>query len=105
MTEPKFAVGQHVAVCTSALDLVIPMTTIIRTRYFPSGMHIDPVDELRKPISATWVYKVADDREWIAEWCLRPIDPDTEYLPEQEAERTVSQPEPCGVVQDVEVKG
>jgi hypothetical protein len=83
MSNPKFAVGDLVAVCSSDLSVVIP-STIITARKLTSG---GPARDLstREIIycGERWQYQVEDFKTvhrgnpvWINERCLRPILPD-----------------------------
>lgn len=81
MTEPLFHIGQPVAVCTSRLSIVIPKTVVRGARYVQRGRFT----KLRRSgqcVVSNYtgiIYVVDGYDDEIAESCLRPINPDTEY--------------------------
>jgi len=93
MTEPKFAIGERVAVCTPCLTVVIPATVVVESDWSPADeKFIDPLTGgVVDGGPACWVYQVADDKHWFAESYLRPIDKD-EYreTEQQEIEQPIS---------------
>jgi hypothetical protein len=76
MSNPKFSVGDLVAVCTTPLNVVIPKTCVTDVSFVHEFVLINMGGEVRKN---TWGYKVADHSDWFAEWTLRPHQPG-EYL-------------------------
>lgn len=88
MTNPLYSVGQDVAVMTPDLMDVFPKTSIIERKWVPADSIVVTVDGgNRKTIfskTEKWVYCVAaDPAYWYAEKCLRPINPNTEYLEDE----------------------
>lgn len=98
MSEPKFQVGQSVAVM--AFDptvtnptVVIPKTTVRAMRYFESGTIYEWEGGYEwTPPCSMWMYEVeSEPRFYFDEKRLRPIDPDNEYKDtEQEKELQVN---------------
>lgn len=93
MTEPKFSIGQHVAVCGKTLLIVLPSTIIEAVRW---AKHMEAVRSFVGPhytqVSSGdgYYYWVAGTDRWIRERSIRPINPDTEYQDtEQEKEKEV----------------
>jgi hypothetical protein len=76
MSNPKFSVGQRVAVCTAELDIVIPQTVVVWVKYFYSYVIIQNGKIVR--CQPGWGYRVHGFPGFLAERCLRPID-DDEY--------------------------
>lgn len=92
MSEPKFSVGQRVAVCTSTLGTVIPVTTVVSSRLLPAGSRYQNIDTWQVGVLGkdTWAYTVADapHQHEFAEWCLRPLNDDDYTESTDELERT-----------------
>jgi hypothetical protein len=84
VNNPKFSIGQHVAVCTAQLNIVIPATVITGRKW----TNADWADQNGHSVPAKpgWLYLTSDCERWLREKVLRPIDPDTEYQDEQERE-------------------
>jgi hypothetical protein len=96
VSEPKFQVGDRVAVCTSNLAVVIPITAVTEREYQDRGYWRDPVQGGLREFSAGWAYCIEacprdsqGRRTWFAEWTLRPIQPD-EYTERSEQEKELS---------------
>lgn len=88
MSEPRFQVGDFVAVLTIGCAVVIPVTFVTSRQWNDDGVYKNSSTGNLKKLYPAWVYGVAGRAdEQFAEWCLRPIDPDTEYT-EQEQELT-----------------
>lgn len=82
MSNPKFHIGQHVAVCTPCLQTVIPKTAVLALKYFDGcGFNVG-TGQLQH--YAGWLYEVDGEEFQLREICLRPIDPDTEYSEEEQ---------------------
>ncbi len=85
MTEPKFQVGQTVAVLSThkgAISDCFPHTVVTaRTLYTLGDSFIGAYSGKLKAAPPGWRYEVAADLGFeYAEICLREIDADTEYL-------------------------
>ena len=85
MNQAKLQVGQAVAVCTSALHLVIPKAVVTEMRYDIRSPATEPLLGKRGWAAEGWYYcvspsPVGDDGKpvLILERCLRAID-DDEY--------------------------
>ncbi len=95
-TAPKFSVGQPVAVMTSLLEVVIPMTTVTTVEWIEDEVVRNPVTGELRRVKSVWAYTVADAPRFGAslretrfrESCLRPIDPDPgkEYMTDKSNE-------------------
>lgn len=87
MTEPKFHLGQHVAVCSVPVDGcrcgldVLPSVTVSEVVYMPFAYCKCAIR-----YSGGWYYAVSPDTQdgLFGEHELRPIDPDKEYSDEEE---------------------
>jgi hypothetical protein len=85
MSNPKFAVGDLVAVCNSSLTIVIPETRITDICFKQAGVYRNFLGE-KKYLPDRWAYVVLNapcsdrvKKVWFSEWCIRPIIPG-EYL-------------------------
>jgi hypothetical protein len=72
MSNPKFSVGDLVAVCTTPLNIVIPKTRVIEVSFAHQFISINMGGKVGVNV---WSYKVADHSDWFAEWTLRPHQP------------------------------
>lgn len=72
MSNPKFAVGERVAVCTTPLNVVIPKTKVVEVTFSPKMQLVNMGGKVALNV---WNYRVADHSSWFAEWTLRPIFP------------------------------
>lgn len=79
MSNPKFVVGDLVAVCTADLVLVIPETCVVGREVDEAGVFECPVDGQLYMGNGGYSYLVAGSEFWIPEEFLRPILPG-EYL-------------------------
>ena len=84
MSEPKFHVGQAVAVCTKDFELIIPKTLVTAKRYDEEGItHYQ--GRAWKTLAGWWyqaegaIDSARGEPWWIREPSLRAIDPDKEY--------------------------
>lgn len=91
MSDPKFQIGQAVAVFSLQSMVAIPATTIVDVAFVPKGAIREQYgtgEKCRQKFDK-YVYVVDKLPGYsIAEACLRPIDPDKEYQDEQEQEKT-----------------
>jgi hypothetical protein len=83
MTEPKFHVGQRVAVCTQDLSFILPETIVTGVEFQPAGPFCHPQTLAIRFFAASWAYTVAGGERdplgracWYDECSLRPIDKD-----------------------------
>lgn len=87
MSGNKFQVGEHVAVCSRNLRLVIPKTVVTEVEFMAKGTHLHVDGKCYGVVKFDlYVYLVQDADGWIPEQCLRSIDPDKEYLDEETQE-------------------
>jgi hypothetical protein len=87
MNNPKFAIGDKVAVCSFDLKVVFPVAEIVARHFCPEGYSIDYSTKQTLIFNAAWYYQVDQGPigidgtlAGIDEAFLRPINPDTEYL-------------------------
>lgn len=91
MTNPLYSVGQDVAVCTRKLEVVIPQTKVVAYEFRFAGRVINPLTGAIQQVGDRHCYQVDDaarssitgKKLWFREQCLRPINPDTEYLEDE----------------------
>jgi hypothetical protein len=76
MSNPKFSIGDKVAVCTADLSIVIPATVVLDRRW-SEGARI--ITGNSPALYTGWSYLVAGAPLFGREYCLRPILPG-EYL-------------------------
>jgi hypothetical protein len=86
MIEPKFALGERVAVCNSTITTVIPETVVLGREFRKFGFSVNQPGRLDTNF---WAYWVAGHNIALGEWCLRPIDKD-EYREESEQSKEVT---------------
>lgn len=87
MSEPLYSVGQHVAVCSRCLTVVIPATKVVASELRSPGLYDHPITGLTHMRQDwRWAYLVEHSPRgrngkliWLSEIALRPINPD-EYL-------------------------
>lgn len=89
MSEPKFSIGDRVAVCTSNFQVVLPATIVRSFRKKPAGYNRDPITSVIGWLPERWSYLVDGCKYFVCEWCLRPIQPD-EYTEPSTESREVS---------------
>lgn len=82
MREPKFKIGDDVAVCTKSLHIVIPKTKVIEIKWQEDWPIY--VQKQFKGYRTGWFYEVEGSRFSFAEKALRKIGDDDYTLTEEE---------------------
>ena len=89
MSEPKFHVGQKVAVLTAGLEVVLPTATVSTVSHYGGGMRRHPITNVARQVPACWQYQVAESPYpdiCYGEWCLRPLKDDDYTIETEEQE-------------------
>ncbi len=95
MSEPKFHVGQKVAVCAHDLSIIIPASTVLASCFANAGDLIRDATGKNRSLTqvkrTAWNYMVENGKgHWFRETSLRPLN-DDDYKPETtESEKEVA---------------